>query len=356
LLMADAFANDEALPADEGATQAIDCLAKIPDSSPQAAEARYREGGFCFLILQKPGRAEELLRKSIELGGGLPAYQLLWTLLNFTGRSDDTEEIFWRVYELSSEDERPLRLRDWYLSQFYPLTASEYLDRMMGTLAPGETPTRTTESRRYLRFREREPEACVNHVAVAQWCQEERDPDFAIRLLDAAARELPEKKSDPFFLSVSIATYLDLGRFDEAEAGFHQWPENDRGHAYWKWRAIILDDVQHRYEEALQAYDRALQLWPGAPDWRLRHRKAGCLARLRKLEEEQTTRERVSQLKALMAVETQDRLRTAVGTLDDPESLTEVAQFYRELGRDREAECWDEYIQRLQAYAVKRRR
>jgi tetratricopeptide (TPR) repeat protein len=355
LLMAEAFAKDDALPSDEAASQAIDCLAQIPDSSPLAAEARLRQGALCFLVLQKPGRAEQLVRKSLELklSGDFPSYQLLWTLLNFTGRSDDTEEIFWRVYELSSDDQRPFVLREWYMNQFFPLTANEPLDRRMGILAPDEEATRTTESRRYVRFREREPDAVVNHVAVAQWFQVERDPEFAARLLDAAAKEFPAATSDPFFLSVSIATQLDLGQFEAAHASFRQWPENDRGHAYWKWRAIILDDALGQYQEALAAYDRALSLWPGPADWRLRHRQAGCLARLRRPEESAAMIDRIGRLKELMSVESHERLRTALGSLDDPEQLIVVADFYRQLGRDREADCWKEHIQRLQARVAK---
>jgi tetratricopeptide (TPR) repeat protein len=351
--MAEAFAKDEALPPDEAASQAIRCLAQISDNSPLAAEARLQQGRLCFLILQKPGRAEQLLRKSVELGGSLPAYQLLWTLLNVTGRAEESEDVFWRVYELSSEDERPLRLREWYMNQFFPTTANEPLDRMMGILAPGETPTGITESHRYLRFREREPESPLSHAAAAQWCQHEGDPQFAIRLLDAAAKELPAAASDPFFLSVSIATHLDLGQFDQAQACFQRWPENDRGHAYWKWRAIIMDDVLGHYEEALEAYDQALKLWPGPIDWRLHHRQAGCLARLRKSEDAAAAQDRATQLGTLMKAEAHDRLRADLGSLDDPQPLTEVAQFYHRLGRDREANCWEDYIRRLQAHVQK---
>jgi tetratricopeptide (TPR) repeat protein len=346
LLMAEAFARDDALPADEAATKAIDHLARIPDSSPLAAEARLRESSLCFLILQKPGRAEQLARQAVDLGGGLPAYRLLWTLLNATGRSEDTEAIFWRAYELCPDDERPLVLREWYMSQFFPLTANESLDRRIGILVPQETPTRTSESRRYLRFREREPESVANHVAVAQWCQEERDPEFAIRLLDAVVKELPAAKRDPFFLSVTIATQLDLGQFEDAAASFRQWPESDRGHAYWKWRAIVLDDVLHEQDEAIKAYDRACELWPGPADWRLHHRRAGCLSRSRK-SEAAAAMGCVEHVKSLMTPETHDRLRAALGSLGDPEQLTAVVKFYRQLGRDREADAWEVHIQRL---------
>jgi tetratricopeptide (TPR) repeat protein len=353
LLMAEAFAKDDGLPAEEAASQAIDCLAQIPDSSPLAAEGRLRQGGLCFLVLQKPGRAEQFLRKSIEFGGGLQSYQLLWTLLNFTGRSEDTEEIFWRVYELSSDDQRPFVLRDWYATQFFPLTAAEPLDRRMGILLPHESPSRTTESRRYLRFREREPEAAVNHVVLAQWFQEERDPEFAAGLLDAAVKAFPPAKADPYFLAVNIATQLDLGQFERAQASFQQWPENDRGHSYWKWRAIIFDDALHQHEEALAAYERALELWPGPADWRLRHRQAGCLARSRKPEESKAMIDRVERLKELMSIESHERVRMALNALDNPEKLAAVADFYRQLGRDREADCWQQHIQRLRTQAAK---
>jgi tetratricopeptide (TPR) repeat protein len=356
LLMADALVKDESLLAADSAKLAIECLDKIPDNSPVAAEARLRQGGFYLLLLQQPTRAEQQLRKSIELGGGIPAYQLLWTLLNFSGRSEESEEVFWRVYDLSPPDEQPLRLRDWYLNQFSPLTAHEYLDRQMGILGPQETPTRSTESRRYLRFREREPDAPASHAAVAHWCQQEGDPEFAVRVLEPAAKELPTARSNSFFLAASIASYLDLGQFDKAEDSFQQWPEDDRGHTYWKWRAIILDDVRGEHEAALEAYDRALAMWPGSADWGLQYRKASCQTRLRKLDEAAATKNRIEQLKAIMTGEAQDRRLAALASLENPEALSEVAQFYRALGRNREAEGWEAYIGRLQAHLAKRQR
>ena len=353
LLMAEAFVRDESMPADESASLAIECLAQIGDDSPQAAEGRFREGGFCFLVLQKPGRGEQLLRRSIELGEGLRARHLLWTLLCFSGRADQTEELFWQVYEESPEEERPFRLREWYLTQFSPVEAHEFLDRQMAILAPHEEPTRTTESRRYLRFREREPESPLGHAALAQWCQEERDPEFAVQLLEAAAKAIPEADSDPFFLSVSIAAHLDLGQFDKAQDCFQRWPEDSRGHAYWKWRAAILDDVQHQHAKALDAYDRAIALWPGAIDWQLHYRQSVCLAQLRRLAEAEAAKERVARIKTQMAPEVHDRLRAALRSLENPQQLTEVAQFYRQLGRDREADCWEAIIERLRSQVAK---
>jgi tetratricopeptide (TPR) repeat protein len=355
LLLSDAFVKDEALPVDESAQAAIDCLAQIPDSSPLAAEARFREGGFWFLLLQKPSRAEPLLRRAIDLGMGLKAHQLLWTLLHFTGRGAETEEIFWRIYELTPDEERPLVLREWFLREFFPLPTQEPLDHQMLILAPYEAPTRTSESRRYLRIRERDPQSPASHAAVAQWCQEEGDPEFALRLLEAAAKESPSAKSNRFFLSVSIATHLDLGQFEQAEDCFRRWPEQVRDHSYWKWRAIILDDVQGQFDEALAAYDRALSLWPGSADWGLIHRKANCLARLRRAEEAAQVKERAAEIKTLLRDDSQARVRAAIDDLGNPEQLALVAEFYRRLGRDREADCWQQYIMLLETRVAQTR-
>ena len=349
MLMAEAFVKDETLPAVEAASHAMDYLAEIPDSAPLGAEARLRQGRLCFLILQKPGRAEQLLRNAIELrADNLPAYQLLWTLLNVTGRAELSEEVFWRVYELSPEREQPLRLREWFMSQFFPTSANASIDLMMEILAAEEVPTRTTESRRYLRFRENEPEAPINHAALAQWCQQEGDPYLAIRLLDAAAMELDNATLDPFFLAAYIATLLDLGKQERAEAYFQRWPDTDRGHLYWKWRAIIMDEVGEAHEDGCQAYERALEIWPGPMDWRLRHRRAACLARLGSAPLAEMEREHATAIQNIMTIETLDRLRNALGSLPELEKL-EVVDFYRQLGRNREADCWLEQIQRLRA-------
>lgn len=355
MLMAEALVKDEALPSDETASQAVSYLAKISDDSPLAAEARLQQGRLSFLILEKPGHAEQLLRQSIELGtNDLPAYQLLWTLLNVTGRSEWAEEVFWHVYELSPKNERPLRLREWYMQQFFPTMANEPLDRMMGILAPGETATRTTESRRYLRFREREPEAHSNHAALAQWFQEERDSSFADRVLDAAAVKLPSSQVDPFFLAVTIAVQLDLGQFDEAVCSFRRWPAENRGYEYWKLRAILLDDATNQYGAAIEAYDHALTLWPGPVEWSLHFRRASCLTHLRRPQEAAAARRQAEEVQALLTPEVHQRLREVLGDLDDPEKLAEIVRFYKQLGRDREARCWDEYIQNLQGTGGKR--
>ena len=58
-------------------------------------------------------------------------------------------------------------------------------------------------------------------------------------------------------------------------------------------------------------------------------------------------KERAAETRALLRDDSQARVRAAVDALTDPEKLAEVMQFYRQLGRDREADAWQRYIQRL---------
>jgi tetratricopeptide (TPR) repeat protein len=354
LLLAEAFAKDNALPPNQAAELAVACLKSVPDESPHAAEARLQQGRLTFLILQRPVEAEGYLRQAIDLDAGLNAYQLLWTLLCFTGRSDESADVFWKVYELSPEDQQPLRLREWYLKQFFPLTADEGLDQAMGILKPGETPSRITESRRYLRFRDREPGAPQNHAAVANWCQQEGDPEFAVRVLEAAAKTNPAAQSERSFLSATIAAELDLGRFEKAEEAFRHWPAEDRSQAYWRWHAVVHDEALGEPEKALPAYDRALAAWPGPPDWRLHHRRVGCLLRLKKTAEAAVAKERAEAIQSLMDSNSHERMRANLAALDDPQKLAEVIEFYRRVGLPREADAWQRHVTRLTAQAAKR--
>ncbi len=168
----------------------------------------------------------------------------------------------------------------------------------------------------------------------------------------------------PFSLYSDV---LDLGEHERAEAYFQQWPETDQGHLYWKWRAIIQDEFGNAHEDACKAYERALEIWPGPINWGLRHRKAVCLAKigneqlaalrhrkavcLAKIGNEQLAaeeRKRVIEVKQLMDVDTHERLRKALGSIQELEK-SGIVGFYRQLGRNREADCWMEQIQRLRA-------
>lgn len=171
--------------------------------------------------------------------------------------------------------------------------------------------------------------------------------EFAELLVNTASKELEGAHDSPFFLAAEIAVAFDLGEFDRAKQRLAEWPESDRSHPYWMWKAIILDEVDGESEQAIVPYQKALEIWPGPMDWRLRFRLAACLTRLQRIEDAEKQRQRAKQIQELLSQERHAKIRDALGYLDDPQRLQVVVEFYNELGRPKEAQAWTEYIQSL---------
>jgi len=340
LMMAGLWINDDQLLSNETVPRALAHLRRIPEGSPLAAPAQIQQAKLLFLVSHKPVEAERLLREAIRRDeNSLEAHQLLCKLLEMTGRQDYSEPHFWRAYELSPPVERAARLRDWYMSQFFPLTANEALERQMG-FSSVSTATLPAEAVRYLRFRETEPDEPLGRAVLARWTRRAGKPAEALDLLNLDDGNLDEELRDPFFVATLVDSLIDLGEYEQAEARFRDWPDPAEGFDYWRLKGVILEEVHHQYAAALEAYDLALAIWPGPTDWGLLHRKAGCLAKAGRREEAVQVRAQAEKVTQLMSDEVHKRLRYVLGFLENPEYLREVAEFYRSLGRTREADAW----------------
>ncbi len=350
LLYAESLVKDPPPEADEAWAQALAHLQAIPDTAPQGALARTQEGRVEFFLRYHPARAEALFRRAIELDPEMPEpYYLIWKVKDLTGRSHLAEPEFWKVYEASAPAVRGIRLREWYMSQFYPATANPFLDRVMG-LVPAErnTPDQV-EAFRLLGFRNAEPESPLGYAALARWFQQENDARAALETLDNdAAAKVPNAESDPYYLAVLIGILIELGEFDRADRCFQRWPEPHSGYEYWIAKGRVLQEVRGEYAEAIQAYDLALAEWPGQVDWRTRNRKASCMARLRDHDGAARERERAKTIEHAMDEKVHRQLRYALGFLNDPEQIQKVVEFYRKIDRPKEAAAWLEHIARIQ--------
>jgi tetratricopeptide (TPR) repeat protein len=353
LLCAETLIKDEQLPADRSAPQALVHLQAIPDTAPEGARARTQEGRLELFLLYHPTRAEQLLRRALELDPATPEpYYLLWKLKDLTGRSHLAESEFWKVYEATVVDRRVLRLREWYMSQFYPTTANPVLDRLMGFVAAKKSNPELTEAFRFIRFRNEEPESALCHAALARWYQNEGDARLALESLDQAQAKIQGAEQDPFYLATLISILIEMGELDRADRCFQQWPEPHTGYEYWLAEGQVLQEVRGQYAEACRAYDLALGEWPGTVDWRTRNRKANCLARMR--DQAGAARERAAAkvMEQLMDEKIHQRLRYALGFLNDPKCARELVDFYQKIGRPREAAAWSEHIARLQTQSA----
>ncbi len=347
--LAEALVNDRLLSPEEATRQALDVLSRIADDAPQAARARTQQARLELLILRRPAAAERLLRRAMALDEQfVDAHYMLWKLFELTGRSEYAEPIFWDVYERSDPSQRSERLRQWYMCQFYPVTANPELEYRMGLLGADEVPSTQSELRRFAMFRQQEPDEPLAYAAIAGWLLAEGNPVEAVKLLEETSGRLVQAHQEPLFAAALVAGLFDLGEFERAVKRFEQWPPPREGYAWWKWKAMLLDEVDGDFQGAVAAYQQALRHWPGPADWRTHNRLAQCLTRIGRQEEAGQQRESAKRVEQLMEESVHERLRVALARLDSPRNLNAVAAFYRQLGCPREAEGWDVEIQRLQ--------
>lgn len=349
LKMAESLVKDERLPTNEAVAEAIDHLKQIPDESPLGAEARVQQARLRFLILHHPIQAERLFHHAIQLDPhSFEAHYLLWKLLDMTGRSHLAEPVFWKVYQLTPPSERAFRLREWYMSQFFPATANPTLDRMMGFADGSEPPTANIEFLRLQHFRANEPNAPIMHATLARWFYREGDPKHAMTLLREAF-SLDTAFEETYFLATLVAVSIELGDFEDAERFFARWPQPHSGYEYWRWKGMIDDEIRHDYQTAIEAYDKALGVWPGQANWEMQFRKAQCLVRLGNNQQAKQVRQAAKTIELLMESDVHERLRKALAHLEDSEQIKHLVEFYRALGRQREVECWMKQIELLRS-------
>jgi tetratricopeptide (TPR) repeat protein len=347
ILIAEALVRDDDLTVEEGVLPAIDHLQRVSESAPQFAEARMREGRLRFLILLQPGAAEKLFRQAVAADPkSVDANLLLWKLLDMTGRQSMSGPSFWRLYDLTPERSRGMRLREWYLSEFHPGTANFAFDEMMGFVARGSTSSEGAVFKRLLEFREQDPKSQLTHAALAGWFRLQGDPQHALFLLQQAPK-LDALHQDPFFLATRVEVLIDLGEFERATEVMKSWPKPHSGYSFWRCRGIVNDEVLQDFQTAITDYSRALAAPPGKTDWPMMERKAHCLVLAQRTAEAAEFRKKAKVVEKLMERDVHQRMRRILTELQRPEGLLEMCDFYRKLGRTRELESWQRYVRFL---------
>lgn len=340
LLLAQCLTADPRIDPNESARHAITELGRIRDDSPIASEARSRAGRLTFLVLHRPTEAERLFRRAVELDpDNIDAHLMLWKLLAMTERFPLSAPSFWNVYDRSPASERPVLLRDWYLCEFGPGSAHAMFDLQMGFLGEEEKPSAVTQLTRLQGFRDAEPESPLSHAALATLLFRERHLREAVEVLRDASR-IETAATDSDFLSAQIEICVEQGRFEEAVGALDRWPEPRSGYRFWKWCGVIADEFHRDNDAALAAYSLAIDDWPGRTDWQLQSRMVHCLVRAGRREEAERLRESAKRTELLMESAVHQRLRKLLLNPSRSDAARELADFYRSLGRVREAGCW----------------
>ena len=349
LLFAEALAKDESVPLPQRIGGAVSRLRGVPDTAPEAGAARKAEARVLLFLDRDAFGAERALAAALALDpDDVEAHTLAWKILDLTRRNEDAEPHFQRVLAGTPPSERGAVLRDWYLSQFYPVTSTMDLDGLMGfRLTPADEAT-AVESNRLLGFRGADPDASAANAAMARWFQSKGDLRFALELLDGALAARPEEAaSDPFFLGTLVDVLIDLGEMDRAGEVFAGWPEGDRSRSYWLATGRVEQEVRDQPAEGAAAYEEALSSWPGPIDWRTMHRAATCHARAGNGERAAELRSRAGALEGMMDEKVHAGLRKALVRLDNRDLLRELVDFYDKIERPEEAEAWGAFIESL---------
>ncbi len=343
IAFAEACVRDEELSRTDGIAWAESHLERVPDRSPLAAMARSQQGRLELLLRLRPYRAEQLFRQAIKVNPrAIDPYFMLWKLGDLTGRSHLCETEFWQVYAAATPAERGGRLRELFMSQFFPATANPELDGVIGSFDAERNAART-EARRYIQFRDAEPDGPYGYAALGRWFGEEGDPKFALAILEKGRQEAPAWERDPLFLASLVNALIAVGELEQAAAVVDRWSAPQDGYEYWLSVGQVRHELRQDLEGALEAYGKALEFWPGPADWRTLNRQVACLNRLRRTDEAARLRERIAKLEALTCDEKLRSLRNSLGALDQPERIVELVEFYRELGRTREMRAWEEH-------------
>jgi tetratricopeptide (TPR) repeat protein len=348
LLAGNAYFLDDSLPPIEAAERAISHFSRIPDNSPLGAEGRLRSGRAAFLVRQEPGRAEELLRRSIALDPDqFDAHYLLWHMYNMTERYFDSEPLFREVYRLCPPEERAFRLREWYSSQFTPLSASSQLDLLMGFRQESEVPTEEVALRRLTAFYEYEPNQPATAAALAQWHIRNQSRESALEVLQKFQdRDLARKNR--YFQAAHVEALIDAGQLEKAGEEFALWSGPKTGYQYLRLAGMHAQEVQGDLANAEECFRQATATWPGPSDWLLMNRHARCLALLGKKDESMRVQAEARRVEGLTDLKVHQKIRQALGELEKPEGLAEVVKFYESFGRTWEADAWKSVLRQAQ--------
>ena len=342
ILMAQALIRDNKLRGDGKIYEALEHLNRIPDTSAHAAEARLAEGRLHLLLLLQPAEAEQCLRRSLQQDPKrLETHSLLWKLFDLTSRWDLAEEHFWQIYEQTPTAERATPLRNWYLSEFSPGAANIELDRNLGFLNKGDQPSSETDRRRLEAFVAADPQWAEGYAILARWFHRQGSLQQAQVVLKQADR-LPGTAEIADICALKVLINIELGEFAQARLDFGHWPKPHEGYEYWKAAGLVADQVLQDNKLACTAYRQAIATTPGKSDWLTQHRLAQCLMRSGEAEAAALVRQHSKQVELLMESAVHVRLRRALLTPLDPQTISQMVDLYQQLGRLREVSAWQQ--------------
>lgn len=298
---------------------AVDWLRRVPDDSPEGANARCREAD-ALLQLNRAVDAQRALLRALELDPrSLEARRGLIHLYRWQDRVVEARQLLWEAYELTPPHERAALLAEWFRIKFgqYPSAVAHQRLRDLMLAQPDDVDTA---------------------IALGRWSLKERQLGWAHTVLQQVVRQRPEKIEARAGL---VECLIELGHAEEVERLLKDWPADQRDARFWRLEAMWQQEYAGDYAAAATNYRRLLEAEPD--DWPARFRLATCLRRVDRADEaerEQREGERHRDLTSFERI--REILNGTLAGLSRTENRYLMGEHYRALGCYREAAAWYE--------------
>ena len=283
------------------------------------------------LALGQVAQAELSLHRAISFNPSEPeSPRLLLQIFQVEDRMLDAQRLGWQAYHRARADARRDLLRQLTLA-------------LLADLLPEEK-IRTTLQRWV--------EADINDVdaQVALWQRmaaqpRAADPDRPALL--AKLQDLIAKRPDHTGAREALATFLaDAGEPDRGREVLDTWPESDRDARYWRLRGRWELEYEHHPDEAVEAFQTALNELP--QDWRSWYRLSCALRIVNRYEESDQAAQTVRRIREVIdPLVLGPRLHAAFDHLDDPKALSDLAVLCNQAGLGRLSNAWVAEARRL---------
>jgi hypothetical protein len=199
---------------------------------------------------------------------------------------------------------------------------------------------------RLVLFLSHEPNNPDLTAALARFYLDLPEVDAALGLLGVPPDE-DALQSSPFYCSVCVEATLRSGEMDSATSLFSACKPTDQSYDYWRLAGLLRQEALGDFGGAADAYRNAAQTPTGKSDPGIWHRLVECLARSGSTSEADALRPHAERVKDIVDAVALAELTRIVRESEHPDELGTIAEFYRTLDLQREAQAWDEVIREL---------
>jgi tetratricopeptide (TPR) repeat protein len=298
---------------------ALQQFQQVRDDSPQRSQSLWRIGDVC-MMLNRAADMEQSLRAAIDREPtSLEPYRGLIALYRWQDRELDAEPLVWKALELTSIEERPFLMAEWFRFHFAQRPNPDIFRKLNAFLTA-------------------QPDDLHSAVALGLWSVRQHQLPQARAVLETVFAKFP---NDLDARSAWGMYLLEAGDWERLQSVLADWPEAQRDLRYSKLLGVSQQEFSAEYAKSLESLQRWLDHYPD--DWQTQFRMSSCLRQLGRTADAEREAARTEELKGIVKYEVVDELLTVpLKNLHRPEHRHRLGEFYLSVGLVREARVWFE--------------